>query len=98
MVKRYEKQTKQVVHEVLVERKCDLCGRTAKTDDWEAGCYTVDETDIMVTILQKDGKEYPEGGSGTRIEVDLCPDCFKDRLVPWLRSEGAAIEPIEWSW
>jgi len=49
-------------------------------------------------MKQKEGSNYPEGGTGTEYEIDLCPKCFKERLVPWLKSEGAAIEEKEWDW
>ena len=95
-MKRYEKR-KQISEEtVLVERKCDLCGTTAKTEDWGAGSYRVDNTEIKVTVRQKEGSSYPEGAWGTKYEIDLCPDCFKDKLVPWLRSQGANIQEEEW--
>lgn len=84
--------------EILVGRQCDLCGRRSKNDDWDAGMYDVNDTEIKVSIKQKEGSNCPEGGSGTDIEIDLCPECFKNRLVPWLRSQGARIEEQEWSW
>lgn len=82
---------------IKVERKCDLCGFMGD-DDWDGGSYEVNETEISVTITQKDGDNFPSGGSGTKYEIDLCPDCFKDRLVPWLRSEGADIKQEDWYW
>ena len=53
---------------------------------------------VCVEVRQRQGVSYPEGGSGTEIEVDLCPTCFKEKLVPWLRSQGATIEEKEWEW
>ncbi len=82
----------------LVKRRCDLCGRESKRSDWDAGCYEVNETEIKMTIKQKEGSNYPEGGSGTEYEIDLCPDCFTKRLVPWLKAEGATVEECEWDW
>jgi len=58
----------------------------------------VNETEVSVTVKQKEGESYPDGGSGTEYEIDLCPDCFKNRLVPWLKSEGANIGEMEWDW
>lgn len=96
-MKRYEKQAVPAsLRTVLVERCCDLCGRAAKDDEWDAGTYTVSETEILVEVRQKDGSAYPEGGSGTKYEVDLCPKCFKEKLVPWLISQGAKIEKLDW--
>lgn len=82
----------------LKSRTCDLCGLTAKTNEWGASSYEVCETEVEITIRQKEGSSYPEGGQGTEFEVDLCPKCFKEKLVPWLRSQGAKIEEREWDW
>lgn len=84
--------------EVLVKRMCDLCGMESKSCDWDAGLYEVNETEIKITMKQKEGSSYPEGGSGTKYEIDLCPECFTQRMIPWLKSEGANIEECEWEW
>jgi hypothetical protein len=86
------------IRKVLIKRKCDLCGMESKSSEWDAGLYNVNETEIKITIKQKEGTSYPEGGSGTEYEIDLCPSCFTNRLIPWLRSQGAAIEEREWDW
>lgn len=81
----------------FVRRTCDLCGAESKRcDDWGSGSHDIAETEMSVTITHCSGMSYPEGGSGTTVEVDLCPKCFKDRLIPWLESQGAMIETREW--
>jgi hypothetical protein len=81
----------------FVRRTCDLCGVASKRGkEWEPSSYTVAETEVSVTVTHRSGKSYPEGGSGTEVEVDLCPKCFKDRLIPWLESQGATIEASDW--
>ena len=82
----------------LVSRKCDLCGMESKSEEWDAPVYKVNETEITVVIRQKDGRSYPEGGSGNKYEIDLCPVCFKTKLVPWLISQEADIKSEEWDW
>lgn len=82
----------------LVCHQCDLCGLKSNSYDWETGIYEINETEISIRIKQKEGKSYPEGGSGYEYEIDLCPNCFKNRLVPWLKSEGAYIEQKCWDW
>ena len=82
----------------FVARICDLCGTVTKREDWNAGIYEIDETEIRVEVRQKEGSNYPEGGMGTEYDIDLCPNCFKDKLVPWLISQGANIEKKEWDW
>jgi hypothetical protein len=85
-------------YQELVKRRCDLCGLESTSSDWDAGLYEMNETEISIKIKQKEGENYPEGGYGTEYEIDLCPGCFKNRLIPWLKSEGAAVEEKEWDW
>ena len=87
-----------VEREVLVETKCDLCGAVAKNGDWEKSTYEVNEVEVSVTVRQKDGSNYPDGGWGTELVVDICPKCFKETLIPFLREKGANIEEREWDW
>ena len=85
--------------EQLKTRKCDLCGVEANGEDWEAkSFYAINETEIVIEARQKEGHSYPEGGSGTKYEIDLCPDCFKNKLIPWLKSQGANIQKEDWGW
>jgi hypothetical protein len=80
-------------------RKCDLCGVMSRGEHWEAkGIYESNETIIAVEVMQKEGANYYDGGSGTKYEVDLCPTCFKEKLIPWLNSQGAEIKQEEWDW
>ncbi len=82
----------------VARRRCDLCGLEVKGDDWQAGSWEINETTVSIEIKQKEGTNYPEGGSGTKHEIDICPDCFKGKLIPWLKSQGADIQEKEWDW
>lgn len=84
------KKQMQVTHKV-----CDICGEKGK-NNWNGADYNVNETEINVTIKQKEGFECSDGGSGTEYDIDLCPKCFKNKLIPWLRSQGAHIQETEW--
>lgn len=101
-MKVFEKYTEPAKERTrLASRTCDLCGTQAKnelTREWETSCYEIAETEIKVEIRQKEGSNYPEGGWGTEYEIDLCPVCFKEKLIPWLLSQGAKIEKKEWDW
>jgi hypothetical protein len=80
-------------------RKCDLCDATSTSETWGSGAfYKVNETEISIEIRQEEGSSYPEGGNGKKYEVDLCPSCFKDKLIPWLNSQNANIKQEEWDW
>ena len=68
---------------------CDLCG--AKIEDRP---FEVNE----VEVRHKTGSNYPEGGSGDEVSVDMCGKCFDQKLVPWLRSQGVEPSTREWDW
>lgn len=103
-MKIWEKRERTVVVRAIVKRTCDLCGLessvrysdgTVPAEKWIGG-WDVDETEIAVVIRHRDGADYPEGGCGTELEIDLCPGCVKEKLVPWLRSQGAEIAWQDW--
>jgi hypothetical protein len=71
---------------------CDLCGDESETG-W-APHYSAFEA----TVRLRDGIAYPECGNGTEIEYDLCPTCFREKLIPWLESQGAKTVITEWDW
>lgn len=92
-----KKVEETITHERVVARVCDLCGFEG-TDDWNAGTYSVNDTEVKVTVHQREGTECWDGGGGTEFDVDICPECFKCRLVPWLREQGAEVAETEWGW
>lgn len=69
--------------EVVDSTTCDLCKNVIK----EPGCYDINE----VTIEHKVGHRYPGDYCGERKTLDLCPDCFELKLIPWLQSQGAEM-------
>ena len=77
--------TKSFVYKVT----CDLCRKDIKSES-----YRTDE----VMIYYREGSSYPEGGHGTETKVDICGECFKEVLVPWLESKGAKPEVREWEY
>lgn len=76
--------------ERVVTVTCDLCGAEGKPNyegaDWTTESYSTNETHVR----WKKGSSYPEGGSGEQYDVHVCPKCFEERLLPWLRTQGAA--------
>ena len=98
MARTYKEVPKTGTYKILDALTCDLCGAIANGAEWERGVWKVGGTTVEVEVSQEEGKSYPDGGSGTKYEIDLCPSCFKGRLVPWLRGEGVEIQQIEWDW
>lgn len=92
-------ETKEVIHtrKVCTHLHCDICGKEGAHGDWESGYYEIQETKLEVTVTQRDGSSYPDGsGWGTSLRVDLCPECFRDKLVPWVNSQGGNVKKEEW--
>jgi hypothetical protein len=79
----------------LAKMVCDLCGASTPYDDsWTTHNYHVQETEVYF----KEGEQYPESGSGVEYRVDICPKCFKEKLIPWLVSQGCTAEMERWEW
>jgi hypothetical protein len=100
-LKIYKKKRITETQTVFEKMICDICKRESKRYDWAATNYEADETEIKVIVKQQKGSQSPDGGYagfGTKIEVDICPDCFATKLIPWLKSQGAVIEEEEWDW
>ncbi len=97
-MRRYEEKKVENILVELVETTCDLCTTVAKAGHWDSSSYEIAETEIEVTVRQKDGSTFPEGGSGTAYNVDMCPECFKTKLIPWLESQGCTAKRADWDY
>ncbi len=98
MIKTQEvkKQVEQKYTEI-VEVKCDLCGLVHPVPrnygdgifgdrNWSKGQFGIES----VKVLHEDGSHYPDSDRESTItSFDICPGCFKDKLVPWLQAQGA---------
>jgi len=95
-MKIFEERTRKET--ILKLRKCDLYGRESKSADWRNGIYEENQTVIKMQIIQQERNScFPDGsGSGSEYDIDLCPTCFLEKLVPWLKSQGAKIEERKW--
>lgn len=76
--------------------RCDLCDRQTKdTENWKGeSTYEIDN----VVVLTKTGSSYPEGGHIEVTKFDICPDCFKNKLIPWMAKNGASPRTSERDW
>lgn len=77
--------------EVCSGTVCDLC----KTPDKE---WNTNGNLTEIVVKHKWGNTYPDGGLGEKIDIDLCPNCFNDVLVPFLKERGAEIKTTEWDY
>jgi len=93
-MKVYKVQSVTIKKEVFQKMFCDLCKKETASHSWGDGMYH----DNQVTIEHRWGTNYPDGGIGREIKIDLCPECFDNKLVPWLKSQGVCISESEWDW
>lgn len=87
-LKTYE--TKQVI-EII----CDICGSIGRFGDWaHDDIYGVATTQVSF----RSGSDYgSDGGMGTTVFADICPDCFMKKLKPALEAIGCKFQLEEWS-
>ncbi len=97
-MKIYEKKAKEC--EYLLKVICDICSKESNSDSWLEDSFERDDTKLSLkTVINNTKGRYSlDGGYGTKIEVDICPDCFRNKLVPWLKTQGVKINKIEWDY
>jgi len=82
---------------VFDKLSCDLCGAESNGDEnWATDTY-----EHATTVIQLDERVTNKtggGGHSTETVFHLCPTCFKERLKPWLESQGAAgtVSRADW--
>lgn len=81
----------------IVRITCDLCGRENTRKDSENWCEAEFKKE-QVEICYTTGSTYPEGGTVTRHWVDVCPECWASKVVPWLNEQGATLQTKEFDW
>ena len=82
--------------EYIAELRCYICGRKAPSPEniypWVKKMYSMCEVEVRL----REGTQYPEGGSGQDVSFDVCPKCFKEKLVPALFALGAQPHVMDW--
>jgi hypothetical protein len=68
---------------------CDLCGKAIGHE-----AHEVDK----VRIEYENGFRYPEIGDVEVLQFDMCGSCFKKKLVPWMKAQGAAVGKTYEEW
>lgn len=95
MSKRYENTVQQLAFSHCVERCCDLCGLLAESgENWSNGHCKVNETEVRI----REGTSHSDGGCGTETTIDICPQCFKTKLIPFIESQGGSATVTEWDY
>lgn len=95
-MKRTEKRSREFDH--VTSYVCDWCGAEAGAE-WHLPYPEGDKRNNQTVQVEATVCDaYPEGSFGWRYVVDLCARCFVDRLVPFLKSEGAEVRKEEVDW
>lgn len=104
MSQKHEKHLESVERNRRVELLCDLCGKEApnpedRHDPWAEELDPIAARHLASTaVSMKTGKVYHgDAGETEETSVDICPECFREQLIPWLKEQGA--EPrVEEAW
>jgi hypothetical protein len=84
-------ETRTDTYEATVERHCDLCGLNAaqpRNDEyapWRNSHFDQDR----VLVQHEYGTRYPEATDIITDAFDVCPDCWRNKVVPWFAQHGA---------
>jgi hypothetical protein len=96
-MKNYKKVHREHDDKVLTSITCDICKTEYPGTKWgRQSSYDILETKIEIS----EGKGYPEGTFGTIINFDICPECFNNKLIPFLVRSGATVkeEDLSGNW
>ena len=74
----FHKELKE--HEVTDKYVCDLCHKDIPILDM----YDVNE----VEVSHKVGKHYPDDWWGHELDLDICPACWCNVILPFLREKS----------
>lgn len=91
-MRRHETRTEE--NQYIAELICDLCGTVAPKSETSRGCWgshPFSSSFEMVKIEHKDITDCQDEQTYVKRSVDMCPECFKKKLVPWLQDQGATI-------
>jgi hypothetical protein len=91
-MKRIEKVTKTYESEEVLEHKCDLCGKDLMGSDPHFGSFD------FATLQIEEGHSYPENGRREKTIVDICADCMRTKVLPWLAQQGVTPRTEETDW
>jgi hypothetical protein len=109
--KKYPDYLRKAARKAITEIKCDICGTKGKINVAQGGRF---DDFMQDTKVEWPDPEYGEttttieikreayyGGDGGFKEAfffDLCPKCFREKLVEWFKSHGAEPQESDCHW
>jgi len=85
MIKTETYMTKPEEKTRIVEIRCDVCNERKHDpydrNNWAEHFYHVDD----IKITHEVGTSYPDDSDLKHLQIDMCPDCFTNILLPAIR-------------
>ena len=92
----------ETTQQVFSEGSCDICGKVSTEYDSFNSCFNWSEESYyhkkMVQIFLENRYNYIDSGSSQKEFFEICPDCFENKVVPFLESLGAKKYTEERDW
>jgi len=100
MAKIYERKEFIQVYEAVDKTCCDICGASCEGTKWPHVVHgwgdAPAEAQVTVSFQWKTAPdEYGGSSVGLLIDIDLCPTCFTNKLVPWVSDQNPEFKAIE---
>jgi len=87
-MKKYKSIERHYSETILESEYCDICKNNIRVNK----AYAVNETKVSI----REGHHYPQDDFvGTEITFDICPDCFRSKIIPFLEGLGAEAREVE---
>lgn len=83
---------------VVVGLKCDLCAKLVHRDRWGFESSEINDVLVKITMHRKTGQSWPDGGFQREQEIDICPNCWDEIVMPFLVSKGVEENVVETEW
>lgn len=83
----YEEKTVQKTERILTSLRCDICGQEAKRLGVDCFTWELDYRDYDITVQSRILYRY-DHDSEIEHDFDICPECFQNKLVPFIRSQS----------
>ena len=93
-MRKFKRVEKTYLERQLDILECDICHDRFDSLNWDEPKGS--DFDVDTTVECKRGYSAWGDAWGEGISFDICPTCFKEKLVPWVESHGSKV--TEWDW
>jgi len=82
--------------EVFVKLICGICRKETSHEDWSKNDFREAFEENITKVSLVENTAWPEGATGRKIEYHICLECFKKKLIPFLKSLDAEYTETKW--